>query len=279
MSDSTSTPLSTDRRDDGITVITIDNPPINLMTLEVFLGLAGLAAELDADDDVRVVVLRSANPEWFIAHFDVEAIRGFPRDQPEATELNAFHAMCETFRTMGKPTIAQIEGRVGGGGSELALSCDMRFVTPDAVLSQPEVALGILPGGSGTVRLPRLVGRSRALEVVLGCDDIDAATAESWGWVNRVLPSDEITGFVDRLASRIASFPAHAVAAAKASVVRAEGDLTQDLLAEGNAFNRTLADDGTQDAMRRFMDLGGQTPEGERRLGELAAEINAPGSA
>ena len=91
------------------------------------------------------------------------------------------------------------------------------------MFNQPEVALGIIPGGTGTVRLPRLIGRSRALEVILGCDDIDAGTAERWGWVNRVLPTDELATFVDRLAARIASFPPHAVAAAKASVVRGGG--------------------------------------------------------
>ena len=150
----------------------------------------------------------------------------------------------------------------------------MRFATPDAVLSQPEVALGIIPGGSGTVRLPRLVGRSRALEVILGCDDIDAATAERWGWVNRMLPAEEIGPFVDRLAGRIASFPAHSVAAAKASVLRAESGVEEQLLAEGAAFNDTLAAVETQRLMRRFMDAGGQTPDTERRLGQFAADIN-----
>jgi enoyl-CoA hydratase/carnithine racemase len=181
--------------------------------------------------------------------------------------------MCETLRTMPKPTIAVIAGRVGGGGSELALACDMRFATTGAIFSQPEVALGIIPGAGGTVRLPRLVGRSRALEAVLGCDDIDAATAERWGWVNRVLASDEIDAFVDRLAGRIASFPAHAVAAAKSIVVRSEVDVEADLLAESVAFNATLASDLTHDRMQRFLDAGGQTPEGERRLGALAGEL------
>ncbi len=257
----------------GVAIITIDNPPINLMTIAVFVELAGTIDRLAGDDDVRAVVLRSANPEWFIAHFDVEAISGFPTDQPPPTELNGFHVMCEQLRTMPKPTIAQIGGRVGGGGSEVALSCDMRFITPDTVLSQPEVALGILPGGSGTVRLPRLIGRGRALEVILGCDEVDAATAEAWGWVNRVVPAAEITAFVDRLATRIASFPAHAVAAAKASVVRSDIDIVDQLLAEGAAFNATLGAPVTQDAMRRFLEIGGQTPEGERRLGELAGEL------
>ena len=259
---------------DGVATVTIDHPPINLFDLELYPAMARTAAELAADDDVRVVVLRSSNPEWFIAHFDVRVIQQLPTDALPSTELNAFQLMCEAFRTMPKATIAVIEGRVGGGGSELALSCDMRFAALDrAVFNQPEVALGIIPGGSGTVRLGRLVGRSRALEVVLGCDDIPAATAERWGWVNRALPADELWPFVDRLVARIASFPSHAVAAAKASVLRAEKEVEADLLAEAGAFSATLGEPSARDAMQAFLDLGGQTPDGERRLGELAGEV------
>jgi enoyl-CoA hydratase/carnithine racemase len=261
----------------GVATVVFDHPPINLMTIEVLLETAQTADRLAADDSVRAIVLRSANPEWFIAHFDVEAIQSFPTEQPPTDpstgELNVFDHMCETFRTMPKPTIAVIEGRAGGGGSELALSCDMRFATPGAILSQPEVALGIIPGGGGTVRLPRLVGRGRALEAILGCDDIDAATAERWGWVNRVLEPGEIGPFVDRLAGRIAAFPAHAVAAAKASVLASERRVTEDLISESNAFNATLGVAETRAVIERSLDLGVQTPEGERRLGELAGEI------
>ena len=264
--------VTTDGR--GVATITLDHPPINLMTVEVFFEIGAVAADLADDDSVRAVVMRSANPEWFIAHFDVEAILRFPPDQPEQTELNAFHQMCEAFRTMPKPTIAIIAGRVGGGGNELAMSFDMRFATDDAIFSQPEVAIGILPGGSGTVRLPRLVGRSRALEIILGCDDLDAETARDWGLVNRVLGEDEIDAFVDRLAGRIAAFPAHAVAAAKASVVAAEQAIDADLLAEGNSFNSLLGFDETHALMSRFLAAGGQTPDGERRLGELAGELS-----
>ncbi|MFM7872941.1 MAG: enoyl-CoA hydratase/isomerase family protein [Actinomycetota bacterium] len=259
----------------GIARVVFDGPPINLMTLELFVATARLIDGLAADDDVRVVVLSSANPDFFIAHFDVEAILGFPTDSPPATELNHFHVMCESLRTMPKSTIAVIEGRVGGGGSELALSCDMRFALRGdaahrgAVFNQPEVALGIIPGGSGTQRLSRLMGRSRALEVVLGCDDVDAMTAESWGWVNRSLSAAELWPFVDRLARRIASFPSHAVAAAKAAVLRAEKGVPEDLLAEGNAFSATLGHPDTQAAMRRFLERGGQTPAGEAVLGSL----------
>ena len=262
----------------GVATVTIDAPPINLMTVEMFKQLSRAIEALSTDDAVQVVVLRSANPEWFIAHFDVEAILTFPTDVPavagtETATLNNFHRMCEMLRTMPKATIAVVEGRIGGGGSEVALSCDMRFATPDAIFNQPEVAIGLIPGGSGTVRLPRLIGRSRALEVILGCDDIDAATAERWGWVNRVLPADQIDGFVGKMASRIARFPRAAVIAAKKSVLLAEAQVTEDLLVEGDLFNALLSDPQGRVAMAKFLTSGGQTPEGERRLGKLAGEL------
>lgn len=259
--------------DRGVATVTFDHPPINLVTIDVLFEFGAEFGRLAADESVRAVVIRSANPEWFLAHFDVEAIRRFPREQPVPTNLGPYDLMCEELRTMPKPTIAVIAGRVGGGGSELALACDMRFATPGAIFNQPEVAIGIIPGAGGTVRLPRLIGRSRALEVILGCDDIDASTAERWGWVNRVLPADRIDAFVDRLAGRIASFPSHAVAAAKANVLRSEVGIEHDLLAETGHFNATLASDETQHRMERFMESGGQTPDGERRLGDLVGDL------
>jgi enoyl-CoA hydratase/carnithine racemase len=263
---------------DGVARVVLDHGEINLLDGVMFAELAQLAGDLAADDAVRVVVLSSANPDFFIAHFDVSLILQFPTDRelPAEPQPNPFHVMCETFRTMPKATIAVIEGRVAGGGSELALSCDMRFALRDrAVFGQPEVALGILPGGSGTVRLPRLIGRSRALEVVLGCDDVDAELAERWGWVNRTLDEATLWPHVDRLAARIASFPPHAVAAAKASVLRAERGITEQLQAESDAFQKTPGGPGTQEAMRRFLAMGGQTPAGEARLGSLAGEVAA----
>lgn len=263
----------------GIARITLDNGAINLLDKPMFKELLRLIDQLAADDAVRVVVLASANPDFFIAHFDVGLILKFPAapavaDAPPAP-LSPFHRMCETLRTMPKTTIAVIEGRAGGGGSEIALSCDMRFALRGrAVFNQPEVALGILPGGSGTVRLSRLLGRGRALEVVLGCDDVAADLAEAWGWVNRALPASELWPHVDRLAARIASFPPHAVAAAKASVLRAEKDVVADLQAEATAFQATLGETGTRAAMQRFLASGGQTAAGEARLGALAAELH-----
>ncbi len=270
----------------GVARITLDNGPINLLDKPMFKELLRLVPQLAADDAVRVVVLASANPDFFIAHFDVGLILKFPADAPAATStttpapdapLSPFHQLCEALRTMPKATIAGVEGRAGGGGSEIALSCDMRFAQRGrAVFNQPEVALGILPGGSGTVRLSRLVGRSRALEVVLGCDDIPAETAEAWGWVNRALPAEALWPHVDRLAARIASFPPHAVAAAKASVLQAEHHVPADLRGEAAAFQGTLAHADTRAAMERFLATGGQTHAGESRLGELAAELHRP---
>lgn len=261
--------------DGGIARVVFDSPPINLFTFDLFLETAAVVERLSVNDSVRVVILSSAVPEFFIAHFDVEAILSFPIDQPSPGELNPYHRMCETLRTMPKATIAVIEGRVGGGGSELALSCDMRFATRStqthrgAIFNQPEVGLGIIPGGSGTQRLARLIGRSRALEVVLGCMDVDADTAQEWGWVNRSLEPREIWPFVDRLARRIASFPPHAVAAAKRAVLLSERNIANDLLVEAGEFNATLGGPGTKEAMRTFLARGGQTREGELRLEEL----------
>lgn len=273
-------------RADGVARVLLDHAPINLLDRSMLKELLRLTDQLAADDSVRVVVLASARPGWFIAHFDVGQILRFPAEPPPPgpppadAPLSAFHRMCEAWRTMGKATIAVVEGRAGGGGSELALSCDMRFALQgSAVFNQPEVALGILPGGSGTVRLARLMGRSRALEAVLGCDDIDADTAAAWGWVNRSLPAATLWPHVDRLAARIASFPPHAVALAKACVLRAEAGVVADLQAEGADFQRTLAHPATRAAMQRFLAQGGQTPEGEARLGALAAELHAPPAA
>jgi enoyl-CoA hydratase/carnithine racemase len=178
--------------------------------------------------------------------------------------------MCELFRTMPKATIAEVAGRVGGGGSELAMSCDMRFgALGHTLVSQPEVALGILPGGTGTQRMPRLVGRGRALELILGCGELDAATAERWGWLDRALPQGELRGFVERLARRIASFPASAVAAAKRAVLASEPSGDAGLLEESHLFQQLLRTPEAPALMRRFLELGGQTREVERNLGAL----------
>src|SRR2546425_4180899 len=204
------------RVDRGVATVTIDHPPINLYDLALIQEMDRVGRELEADGDVRVAVFQSANPEFFIAHADVALIQTLPTTvPPKATRLGPFHAMVDRFRTMPKATIGKIEGRARGGGSEFLLSLDMRFgAIGRAVLSQPEVAVGIIPGGSGTQRLPRLMGRGRALEVVLSAADFSAELAERYGYINRALPPEELTPFVEQLAYRIASFPAPAIALA-----------------------------------------------------------------
>jgi enoyl-CoA hydratase/carnithine racemase len=257
---------------DGICRATIDNPPINLLNADLITELGRFAAEVAADDEVRVVIVDSADPAFFVAHADITLIQRLPTDDTTLhDQLSPFDAVVDLFRTMPKATIAVIEGIARGGGSELALAFDMRFAAlGKARLAQPEVAIGIIPGGGGTQRLPRLVGRARALEVILGCEDIDAATAGAWGYVNRALPPDELRAFVATLAARIASFPRDVIAAAKRAVDTAAGDPTIGLRIEDQLFRETLAGPAAAERMQAFLHNGGQTREVE--IGELSLQ-------
>ena len=261
-----------------VVTATVDNPPINLVTLALYGELAALSKEVDADDDALVFILKSANPDFFLAHFDVSAILSFPTDPPpsrDAAANNEYHAMCECFRTMGKATIAQIEGRVGGGGSELAASFDMRFgVIGKTIINQMEVPLGILPGGTGTQRWPRLVGRGRAIEAILGGIDIDAKTAERWGYLNRAFEANDIGPYVNALARRIASFPAPAVRMAKEAIDASTLAIADGLAEEAFLFQKVMREPSARRAMARFLEIGGQTREGELKVAELAAKLS-----
>ncbi len=263
--------------DGRVAHVTISNPPVNVITTELFAELTALSTALKADPELTVVVVRSADPDFFLAHFDVAAILQRPTDfEPQKdVQLKPFHALCERFRCMNKIIIAQIEGRVGGGGAELAASFDMRFgVRGKTRINQMEVPLGILPGGTGTQRLPRLIGRGRALELILGGDDLDAETAERWGWLNRVFEADEIGPFVDTLARRIASYPPPAVRLAKESVNAAEKPWLDGLFEEAYLFERLLRTSEARHNMQRFLAIGGQTRDGELRINELNAELS-----
>ncbi len=267
------------RIDRGVAFVTIDNPPINLFDRELFREINRVGKEIEADDDVRVVVFDSANPEFFIAHADLALIQQMPTEvPPKADTLGAVHKIFDRYRTMPKVSIAKLEGRARGGGSEFALSLDMRFgALGRAILSQPEVALGILPGGSGTQRLPRLMGRGRAMEIVMGCEDFPADLAERYGYINRAFPPDELTPFVERLAYRIASFPAESIALAKASVNAAELPIVEGLIEEAHYLNQSVATPAAQKRIARVFELGGQTREAELDLGawveKLAEEV------
>ncbi len=254
--------------DGGVARVVIDHPPINLFDAVLIGEMDRLSRALEADPAVRVVVVSSADPDFFIAHADVRLILGLPTTDAVAEEPHAFQKMVDRFRTMPKATIAQIEGICRGGGSELVLSMDMRFAALGrAVLGQPEVAVGIIPGGSGTQRLPRLLGRSRALEIVLGADDFPADVAERYGWVNRALPPAELAPFVDRLARRIAGFPAEAIARAKASVLAAETGVREGLIEEVRHFAACVALPEARARMEAFLANGGQTRAVEAETG------------
>ena len=262
--------------DGKIAFVTINNPPINILTVPLFGELSAITQELKADPDLLVVVFKSADPDFFIAHFDVEALLRMPTDgeAQRDPEMGAFHAMGERMRTMNKVTIAQIEGRVGGGGSEFSMGFDMRFgVRGKTKINQMEVPLGILPGGDGTQRLPRLVGRARAMEIIMAGDDLDAETAERWGYLNRIFEPDEIGPYVGALARRIASFPAPAVRLAKEAVNSADRPLAEGLADEQYQFQRLMRTEEAQRNMAKFLEIGGQTREGELRVGALNAEL------
>ena len=262
--------------DNRVATVTIDNPPANIITMELLLELDTLSSRLKADPTLSVVLMRSADPDFFLAHFDVAAILDRPTGfEPQRdAQLKAFHVLCERFRTMNKVIIAQIEGRVGGGGSELSASFDMRFgVRGKTKINQMEVPLGIIPGGTGTQRMPRLLGRGRALELILSGDDLDAETAERWGYLNRIFEPEEIGPFVSKLAKRIASFPLPAVRQAKLAVNQAERPWTEGLTEEAYLFEQLLRTNEAQRNMQRFLEIGGQTRNGELRINELCAEL------
>src|SRR5262249_23888083 len=257
--------------DDGVALVTLDHPPVNLFDAVLIGSLWELAGELADDDGVRAIVVRSADPEFFIAHADLALIQALPRDRRDRPKtLEFIHVFMERWRTLPQVTIAQLEGRARGGGSEFALSLDLRFgAIGRAILCQPEVAVGILPGGSGTQRLPRLMGRARALDAVLGCEDSEAELAERYGWINRALPADELGPFVERLARRIAAFPPHAVRRATRAVDAADGPLPEGLPAEAHYFNLTLADPELDARMDGALANGAQTRQGELDLPRL----------
>ena len=179
--------------------------------------------------------------------------------------MGMIHALLDRLRTTPMVTIAKVAGRCRGGGSELALACDMRFAAlGKAVFCQPEVGVGIIPGAGGTVRLPRLVGRGRALEIILGCADFSAEEAERYGYINRALPADELDVFVDSLAYRMAGFPAETIALAKESVSTGEAGLPDQLAREEELFLRSVHSDPAKRRMAAALAAGMQTPELEK---------------
>jgi enoyl-CoA hydratase/carnithine racemase len=258
--------------DSGVAFVSIDHPPINLLDEVLSEEFDQLGRELEADERVRVVVLQSALPDYFIAHSGLSRVGNASRSVSHTRSFRLTQTIGERFRSMPKATIAKIEGRARGGGSEIALAVDMCFAAMGkAIFAHPEVAVGLVPGGGATQRLPRLIGRGRALEVLLGCDDLSAELAERYAYINRALPAEELTPFVEKLAKRIASFPAHAIAHAKTAVdTGAFSSIAEGLLVESHESDLSAASEVTQARVREALKAGAETYEGELGMNYLS---------
>ena len=227
--------------------VVFDYPPFNVVDAAMFQGLQDLLARMDVSPSLRVIVFESASHEFYLSHFDLTGKTG---NITSAVGPSGLPILTDTFvRLTRSPvaSIAKIRGCVRGVSSEFVLACDMRFASREnTLLGQPEVGVGLHPGGGGTERLPHLVGRGRALEIVLGANDFDGDTAERYGYVNRALPEAELDGFVDALARRIASFDQRAVAAAKHLVNQVSLPSTDHLLSALTSFQTALTWTETQ---------------------------------
>ncbi|HXA70548.1 MAG TPA: enoyl-CoA hydratase/isomerase family protein [Stellaceae bacterium] len=236
--------------------VLFEHPPFNIVDGAMFGDLQDLLARMDASPSLRVVVFESAYPEFYLAHFDLTGNLG---NTLTAVGPSGLPILMDTFVRLTKSpvvSIARIRGCVRGVSSEFVLACDMRFASRENTsLGQPEVGVGLHPGGGGAERLPPLVGRGRALEIILGADDFDGETAERYGYVNRSLPDAELDAFVDALARRIASFDRRAIGAAKSLVNQVSlphADRLLDALTSfGNALTWPEAQQRTQAVLER----------------------------
>jgi len=257
--------------------VAFDNPPLNIMGATMFQGLQALLARMDASPNLRVVVFESANPEFYLAHFDLSDIAGSLGLMQTAGGSDPTVLMDTFVRLTKSPivSIAKIRGRARGVGSEFALACDMRFASREnTALAQVEVGSGVHPGGGGTERLPALVGRGRALEIIIGSDDFDGETAERYGYVNRALPDPDLDGFVDKFARRIATFDRRPIAAAKRLVDEASLPSTDRLVDSQNSFLTAVTWPETQLRFKALFDRGLNKPgDTENRYAELLTTL------
>jgi enoyl-CoA hydratase/carnithine racemase len=202
--------------DGAVLFAEIAAPPMNLLGPELVRDLVSLIQRAEADKTFKVLVFRSVDPDYFISHVDLTQVAAY---RAEAAKLTGEPSIALLFRYLSASrlvTIAQIEGRVRSAGSEFVLACDMRFAAREsAIFAQFESAFGQIPGGGATQYLARIMGRARALEVLLSAEDYDAELAERYGWINRALPANTLSDFVAALAQRIARFPAAGLVAIK----------------------------------------------------------------
>jgi enoyl-CoA hydratase/carnithine racemase len=260
-----------------------DYPPFNVVDADVFQSLQDLLVRIETAKSLRVVVFESALPDFYLSHFDLTGKIG---NIMSAIGPTGLPILMDTFVRLTKApviSLARIRGCVRGVSSEFVLACDMRFASRENTkLGHPELGVGLHPGGGGTERLPHLVGRGRALEIVLSANDFDGDTAERYGYVNRSLPDAELDGFVDALARRIASFDRRALAAAKLLVNEVSLPPSDRLLAAFTSFATALGWPEAQSRIRSVLERGLQREADFERnwpetLGSLVEPENTGG--
>ena len=263
--------------DDGVVTVAIDAPPMNLIGPELVRDLVGLVSELESAPDVRVMVLESADPDFFVPHVDLTRVAEYTAEAakaggPEDASLGMLWCKLSELPVV---TIAKLRGRARGAGSELALACDMRFAAREnAVLGQPELGFGAPPGAGGVQHLTRLLGRGRAMEALLGAADFDADEAERYGWINRALPDAELDDFVAELARRIASFPVDAIRATKEVLNELTLPAADAFRADAKRFQHFVASDTVKARMATLFARGLQTRgDLERDLGDRIGRL------
>jgi len=244
-----------DRTIPGLWTVTFNNAPINMFVPQTIAELLEVMAELEADSSAKVVVFQSANPEFFVAHLDVSKAAERPGILDQWRDF--------VLRLSSAPivSIAKIQGRTRGIGNEFVLACDMRFAgRKSALFGQPEIGVGLVPGGGALEWLPRLVGRSRALEIVLSGDDFDADIAERYGWVNRTLDDDDLDAFVDALVGRLLTFDREALDTAKTQISRYGKPSPAELQSSNDLFFPTLAWPTAQARRAKVRNIGYGVP-------------------
>lgn len=262
------------QQDGSVVEVRIVAPPMNLLGPELVRDLVALIQQAEADEAVKVLVFKSADPDYFIAHVDVNRIAEY---RAEAARLTGEASIGLLFRHLSASrlvTIAQIEGRVRGAGNEFVLSCDMRFAAREkAIFAQFEAAFGQLAGGGGAEYLTRLIGRGRTLELMLSADDYDADLAERYGWINRALPAAELDGFVTALARRIAAFPAAGHIAVKERVNAISLAPIEDFRYDSDHFGHSARDPQIQRRLESALQNGFQDRDAELNLGRLLGQL------
>ena len=258
--------------------MTFNNPPLNLMGPEFVLEFRNIMSALEASEELKVVVFESAVEGFFLNHSDFLAKLEDLTSMPQGpTGLEAWPDILVRLTRAPFVSIAMIRGRATGNGSELALACDMSFMSREkAVLSQWEVGVGLVAGGGPTARLPRLMGRHRALEVLLGSEDIGGELAEAYGYVNWSLPDAELSEFVDALATRIASFDKWAIANTKRLVNAASLPPDIEMAAGWEACMASIARPAAQEKIKSLFERGFHKPgDVEDRLGAYVGALAA----